>query len=194
MKYCWSPTRRLWLHCLQVMAKPSCCPPPSDSFPWGLFQFLFGKEWESISARKCRRVMVTSARVTTSCGRTIQSHYPNTTVIIEPNDKEEVKSFRAPEATREIFKAAKEQSFHRSLAVWWDNMIQTKDSSRTTCLMPGNHSKHMGRKSLTFILGSSCILCFKWLFALFTSGKYKEWLFGNAKPKIKKSFLFTREN
>lgn len=30
--------------------------------------------------------------------------------------KEEAKSFRAPEATREVFKAAEEQSFHKSLA------------------------------------------------------------------------------
>lgn len=150
---CWSPTWRLWLHCLQIAAKPSCCPPPSDSFPWGLFHFLFGKAWESFSARKCRRVMVTSTRVRTSYGRTIQSHYPNTTIIIESDDKEEAKSFRAPEATREIFKAPEEQSFHNLwLTVWWDNMIQTKDSSRTTYLMPGNHSKHVRRKSLTFIL------------------------------------------
>lgn len=60
--------------------------------------------------------MVTSARVRTSYGRTIQSHYPNTTAVIESDDEEEAKSFRAPEATKEIFKATEEQSFHRSLA------------------------------------------------------------------------------
>lgn len=60
--------------------------------------------------------MVTSARVRTSYETTLQSHYPNTTVIMESDDKEEAKSLGAPEATREISKAAEEQSFHRSLA------------------------------------------------------------------------------
>lgn len=44
------------------------------------------------------------------------SCYSDTTIISESNDKEEGKLFRAPEATREIFKAAEEHSFHRSLA------------------------------------------------------------------------------
>lgn len=40
------------------------------------------------------RVVVTSVRVRTCCGRTIQSHYPNTTIIITSDDKEKAKSFR----------------------------------------------------------------------------------------------------
>jgi len=42
--------------------------------------------------------------------------FPNTSIITESDNKEEVTSFRAPEVTREIFKAAEEQPFHRSLA------------------------------------------------------------------------------
>lgn len=46
-----------------------------------------------------------------------EDHYPNTAVIIKSDDKEAT-SFRAPEATGEIFNAAENQSFHRSLAKW----------------------------------------------------------------------------
>ena len=56
------------------------------------------------------------------------------------------------EAAREIFKADGEQPFHMwNVAVWSDTMIQTKDLSRTTYLIPGNLSKHEEEK-LTFIL------------------------------------------
>lgn len=152
---CWPPDLKDLVPRLQIIAKPSCCPPQSGSFPWALLQFLFGKKWESVSARKCRRVIVTSARVMASYGKTVQIHYPNTTIVIKTNDKEETKSFRALEAAREIFKAAEEQSFQSLwLNVWWDNTIQTKDSSRTTYLMPSNHSKLLRSKSLTFLLGN----------------------------------------
>lgn len=40
------------------------------------------------------KVLVTSVRVRTCCGRTTQSHYPNTTIITSSDDKEKVKSFR----------------------------------------------------------------------------------------------------
>lgn len=54
-----------------------------------------------------------------SYGKTVQIHYPNTTIVIKTNDKEETKSFRALEAAREIFKAAEEQSFQSLwLNVW----------------------------------------------------------------------------
>lgn len=78
------------------------------------------------------------------------------------------KSLNHSEATREIFKADGEQSSHRwNVAVWSDATIQTKDSSRTTYPMIGNLSKHMRRKSSLLYFTSSCILCFKYMFALF---------------------------